>query len=48
MLCIGSLGKTGRAGTALATDQEINSIVFDERVVNPRFDLYFGQTLSNG
>lgn len=35
--CIGSLGKVGIAGRELATNQQINSIVFDERKVWPRF-----------
>jgi type I restriction enzyme S subunit len=38
--CIGSLGKAGIAGRPLATNQQINSIVFDERKVMPRYGLH--------
>ena len=38
--CIGSLGKVGIAGRTLATNQQINAIVFDERKVWPRFGYY--------
>jgi type I restriction enzyme S subunit len=43
--CIGSLGKVGIAGTRLATNQQINSLVFDEKVVNPRYGFHYCQTL---
>ena len=36
----GSLGKTGIAGRPLATNQQINSIVFDEQRVLPRYGLH--------
>lgn len=45
--CIGSLGKTGLAGVPLATNQQINSITFDERLVAPRYGFYYCQTLTN-
>lgn len=38
--CIGSLGKVGIAGRTLATNQQINAIVFDESKVWPRFGYY--------
>ncbi|WP_417693427.1 restriction endonuclease subunit S [Roseibium sp.] len=38
--CIGSLGKTGIAGRNLVTNQQINSISFDEQYVYPRYGLY--------
>ena len=38
--CIGSLGKIGIAGRNLATNQQINSIVFDANRVFPRFGLH--------
>lgn len=38
--CIGSLGKVGIAGCTLATNQQINAIVFDEGKVWPRFGYY--------
>jgi type I restriction enzyme S subunit len=38
--CIGSLGKVGIAGTKVATNQQINSVVFDPKRVWPRFGFY--------
>lgn len=38
--CIGSLGKVGIAGKELATNQQINAVVFDESKVHPRFGYY--------
>jgi type I restriction enzyme S subunit len=38
--CIGSLGKVGIAGRTVATNQQINSIVFDPEQITPRFGLY--------
>jgi type I restriction enzyme, S subunit len=38
--CIGSLGKVGIAGRPLATNQQINSIVFDTSRILPRFGYY--------
>lgn len=38
--CIGSLGKTGIAGRALATNQQINAVEFDSSKVWPNFGLY--------
>jgi type I restriction enzyme, S subunit len=38
--CIGSLGKVGIAGTAIATNQQINSIIFDQQLVYPRYGYY--------
>ncbi|MBK5276995.1 MAG: restriction endonuclease subunit S [Desulfuromonadales bacterium] len=43
--CIGSLGKIGIAGTRLATNQQINSVVFDEKIVSPRYGFHYCQTL---
>lgn len=43
--CIGSLGKVGLAGRNLATNQQINSIEFDERVVFPKYGFYACQRL---
>jgi type I restriction enzyme S subunit len=42
--CIGGLGKTGIAKVPVAFNQQINAIVFDQRVV-PEFGLYYAQTL---
>lgn len=42
--CIGGLGKTGIAKVPVAFNQQINAIVFDERVV-PEFGFYYAQTL---
>ncbi|WP_243317708.1 restriction endonuclease subunit S [Geothrix paludis] len=38
--CIGSLGKVGIAGQPLATNQQINSIVFNEDLVWPRYGFH--------
>jgi type I restriction enzyme, S subunit len=43
--CIGSLGKVGFAGRELATNQQINTIVFNEEVVYPRYGYYVCRTL---
>ncbi|WP_158735589.1 restriction endonuclease subunit S [Alteribacillus sp. YIM 98480] len=38
--CIGSLGKVGIAGKELVTNQQINSVIFDENKVYPKFGFY--------
>lgn len=43
--CIGSLGKVGIAGTDLITNQQINSINFNNKIVNYRFGYYYALTL---
>ena len=43
--CIGILGKIGYAGTVLASNQQINSVVFDSRLVFSRYGFYFCKTL---
>lgn len=43
--CIGTLGKVGMAGRQLATNQQINAIVFDEAKIWPRFGFYAAQRL---
>jgi len=43
--CIGSLGKVGIAGTTLATNQQINAVVFDQGRVWPRFGYHACVTL---
>lgn len=43
--CIGSLGKIGIAGRPLVTNQQINSIEFDETQVLPKYGFYACQTL---
>jgi type I restriction enzyme S subunit len=45
--CIGSLGKVGLAGVPLATNQQINSVAFDDRSVEARYGFYYCQTLTN-
>lgn len=45
--CIGSLGKVGIAGTYLVTNQQINSLVFDEKKVFPRYGYHYCRTLTN-
>jgi len=42
--CIGGLGKTGIAKVPVAFNQQINAIVFDQRVI-PEFGFYYSQTL---
>src|ERR1700688_2808638 len=44
--CIGSLGKVGMAGRPLATNQQINSVIFDEALVWPRFGFFACQLLA--
>ena len=44
--CIGAtIGKVGFAETTLATNQQINSLIFQERKVFPRYAFYYCQTL---
>jgi type I restriction enzyme S subunit len=45
--CIGSLGKTGIAGVPLATNQQINALIFDPKQVDSRFGLHVVRTLKN-
>lgn len=43
--CIGSLGKLAIAGRKSATNQQINSVIFDEGKVNPKYGFYALQRL---
>lgn len=43
--CIGSLGKLAVAGRKVATNQQINSVIFDEGKVNPKYGFYALQRL---
>jgi len=43
--CIGLLGKVGYAGTTLTTNQQINSVVFEKRLVEPRYGFHYCKTL---
>ena len=43
--CIGSIGRVGIAGTTLATNQQINSLVFGP-MVKPRFAYYYCRLIS--
>ncbi len=45
--CIGILGKVGLAGTTLATNQQINSVVFDQSLVLPEYGFHYCKTLKN-
>ena len=45
--CIGNLGKVGLAGTTLATNQQINAVVFDPSLVIPEYGFYYCRTLKN-
>ena len=38
--CIGTLGKIGIAGRSLATNQQINSVIFDQTLIFPKFGYY--------
>jgi len=38
--CIGSLGKVGIAGRTVASNQQINSVIFDPKLIWPRFGFY--------
>ena len=42
--CIGSLGKLAIAGREMITNQQINSVIFNEDVVDPKFGAYFLST----
>ena len=42
--CIGGLGKTGLVKVPIAFNQQINAVIFDERVL-PEFGFYYAQTL---
>lgn len=43
--CIGNLGKVGIAGLELATNQQINSIEFNNELVDDKYGYYFCRTL---
>ena len=43
--CIGSLGKVGYARNELATNQQINALIFDQSKIYPRFGYHFCKTL---
>lgn len=43
--CIGSLGKMAIAGTPVATNQQINSVIFDENRVDAKYGFYALQLL---
>lgn len=43
--CIGSLGKMAIAGTPVATNQQINSVIFDENRVDVKYGFYALQLL---
>ncbi|MFO0575679.1 MAG: restriction endonuclease subunit S [Polyangia bacterium] len=45
--CIGSIGKTGFAGCRLATNQQINALIFDPKQVFPRYGFYYLRSLES-
>lgn len=47
--CIGSIGKTGYSTIECTTNQQINSLVPNQEIVNPKFNYYqvLGQTYQN-
>jgi type I restriction enzyme S subunit len=38
--CIGTLGKIGIAGVELTTNQQINSLIFDDSIILPKYGYY--------
>lgn len=44
--CIGNLGKTGIARIPVAFNQQINAVIFNEKVI-PEYGFYYLQTLKN-
>lgn len=44
--CIGSLGKIGIVGKPAISNQQINTIVFDQKKVDPRFGYYIASKLA--
>ena len=48
LCCIGAtIGKVGIAGRELVTNQQINSLIFDEKIVDSLFGYYFCTTLKS-
>lgn len=45
--CIGNLGKVGIAAVPVATNQQINALVFEKNIVYPQYGFYYCQTLEN-
>lgn len=45
--CIGNLGKVGIAGRELATNQQINSVTFNNSIVYPKYGYYHCKVLRN-
>lgn len=43
--CIGILGKVGFAGTILATNQQINAVIFNKKAVNSKYGFYFCKSI---
>lgn len=43
--CIGALGKVGIAGCELATNQQINSVIFYSELVDAHYGFYYLQTI---
>lgn len=43
--CIGILGKVGISGATLATNQQINSVVFNSSLVVPQYGFFYCKTL---
>lgn len=39
--CIGIVGKVGIAGKPLATNQQINSLIFNEKIINSKYGYYY-------
>jgi type I restriction enzyme, S subunit len=39
--CIGILGKTALTGTSLCTNQQINSLIFNEEIIRPLFGFHY-------
>ncbi|NUF31731.1 restriction endonuclease subunit S [Acinetobacter oleivorans] len=45
--CIGNLGKVGITAVPVATNQQINAVIFKKNIVYPQYGFYYCQTLEN-
>jgi type I restriction enzyme S subunit len=43
--CIGNMGKVGIAGKIVATNQQINSIIPNDKIINSKYLYYYAKTL---
>lgn len=45
--CIGTIGKTGIAGTQLTTNQQINSLICNQQIAHPEYVYHYACTLKH-